>query len=55
MLTYHFLDHIGIIAGVGKGFLRVVRSRPELVGDMIPVEYPIHLMLAVAWYTATHK
>lgn len=45
----------GIIAGVGKGFLRVVRSRPDLVGDMIPVEFPIHLMLAVAWYTATHK
>ena len=45
----------GIIAGVGKGFLRVVRSRPELVGDIIPVEFPIHLMIAVAWYTATTK
>lgn len=45
----------GIIAGVGKGFLRVVHSKPELVGDMIPVEFPIHLMIAVAWYTATHK
>ena len=45
----------GIIAGVGKGFLRVVRSRPELVGDLIPVEYPIHLMLAAGWDTATTK
>ena len=52
-LKWNFI--LGIIAGVGKGFLRVVHSKPELVGDMIPVEFPIHLMIAVAWYTATQK
>jgi len=45
----------GLIAGAGKGFLRVVRVREDLIGDLIPVEFPIHLMIAAAWHTATTK
>jgi len=45
----------GFIAGVSKGFLRALRFNAQLVGDIIPVEYPINLMIAAAWYTATHR
>jgi len=45
----------GFIAGVSKGFLRALRFDANLVGDIIPVEYPINLMIAAAWYTATHR
>jgi len=45
----------GLIAGAGKGFLRVVHIIDELVGDLIPVDYPINLMIAAAWHTATNK
>lgn len=45
----------GFISGVGKGFLRTFKINSELVGDIIPVDYPINLMIAVAWHTAIHK
>lgn len=45
----------GVIAGGGKGFLRFFRCEPEFVVDIIPVDYSINLMIAVAWHTATHK
>ena len=46
----------GVIAGVGKGILRVIRGNSELVVDLIPVDFSINLMIAVAWFTATqHK
>ena len=34
---------------------RALRFDANLVGDIIPVEYPINLMIAAAWYTATHR
>ncbi len=46
---------IGVLVGGSKGFLKVTRSNPDLVGDMIPVDYTINLMIALAWYTANHK
>jgi len=45
----------GFISGVGKGFLRCFYINSDLVGDIIPVEYPINLMIAVAWHTALEK
>ena len=45
----------GFISGVGKGFMRSFYINSELVGDIIPVEYPINLMIAVAWHTALQK
>jgi len=50
------INHItGIIAGMAKGILRVVRCKKELVADIIPVDIAINLMIAVAWYTATQN
>lgn len=45
----------GSISAVGKGFLRVMKVDKDLVSDIIPVDYPINLMIAVAWYTAVHR
>lgn len=45
----------GFVSGVGKGFLRTFKINSALVGDIIPVDYPINLMIAVAWHTAVHK
>jgi len=45
----------GFIAGVSKGLLRALRLDQNAVGDIIPVDFPINLMIAAAWYTATHK
>jgi len=46
----------GVIAGVGKGIIRVIRGNSEMEVDLIPVDFSINLMIAVAWYTATqHK
>jgi hypothetical protein len=46
---------IGVMAGLGKGFLRVLKVKQELVCDIIPVDYPINMMIAVARYTALYK
>jgi len=45
----------GTISAVGKGFLRIMKIDKTCISDIIPVDYPINLMIAVAWYTATHK
>jgi fatty acyl-CoA reductase len=45
----------GLIAGAGKGLLRTLWCHTTMVADVIPVEFPINLMIAVAWHTATHK
>lgn len=45
----------GFVSGVGKGFLRTFKINSTLVGDIIPVDYPINLMIAVAWHTAVHR
>jgi len=44
-----------VIAGGGKGFLRIFRCVPDLMIDIIPVDYSINLMLAAAWSTAVQK
>jgi hypothetical protein len=46
---------VGFIAGVSKGVLRALRLQLNSVGDIIPVDFPINLMIAAAWYTATHR
>lgn len=40
---------------MGKGFLRIMKINKDLISDVIPVDYPINLMIAVGWYTATYK
>ncbi|XP_065574521.1 putative fatty acyl-CoA reductase CG5065 isoform X2 [Artemia franciscana] len=45
----------GLIVGCGKGLIRSVYCQRQMIADIIPVDYPINLMLSVAWYTATHR
>uniref|UniRef100_T1JLW2 Fatty acyl-CoA reductase n=1 Tax=Strigamia maritima TaxID=126957 RepID=T1JLW2_STRMM len=45
----------GLVVAVGKGVVRSVFCYRENVADLIPVDIPINLMLAVAWHTATHR
>lgn len=45
----------GIVAGLGKGVLRVMKVLPDLTLDIIPVDYPINLMIVAGWHTALHK
>ncbi|XP_046464442.1 putative fatty acyl-CoA reductase CG5065 [Daphnia pulex] len=45
----------GTIAAVGKGIYRTLKINKKLVSDIIPVDYSINLMIAVAWYLATHR
>lgn len=44
----------GIIVGACQGFLKVIRTNPDFVGDIVPVDFTIKFMIAVAWYTATY-
>ena len=46
---------IGTVSAVGKGFFRVMKINKDLISDIIPVDYPINLMIAVAWHTATRR
>ncbi|XP_046651716.1 LOW QUALITY PROTEIN: putative fatty acyl-CoA reductase CG5065 [Daphnia pulicaria] len=43
----------GTMAGTSKGLIQIVRVDPELIADIIPVDFPINLMLAAAWDEAT--
>jgi len=45
----------GLIVGAGKGMLRTLHCKGELVADLIPVDIPINLLIVSAWYTATHR
>ncbi|EFX77194.1 hypothetical protein DAPPUDRAFT_54548 [Daphnia pulex] len=42
----------GFVVGVGKGLLRTAITNCQLVGDMIPVDISINLMIAAAWKSA---
>jgi len=42
----------GFVVGVGKGLLRTAITNCQLVGDMIPVDIAINLMIAAAWKSA---
>lgn len=45
----------GIIAATGKGFLRTLYFREEMIADIIPVDVAINLMIAAGWSVATVK
>lgn len=55
MISLFFCIAAGFVSGVGKGFLRTFKINDKLVGDIVPVDYPINLMIAVAWHTAIQK
>ena len=35
--------------------LRSIKADSQVVADFIPVDLPVNMMVAVAWYTAVHK
>ena len=45
----------GLAAGVGKGFLRTIQCNSELIGDFIPVDLSINLIIAAAWGTSLNE
>jgi len=44
----------GILAASGKGVMRTMWAKPDMVADFIPVDTCINLMVAVAWRTAVN-
>ncbi|ODM95040.1 hypothetical protein Ocin01_11637 [Orchesella cincta] len=45
----------GLIAACGKGVLRTLLCHRNKVADLIPLDFPVNLILSAAWYTAEHK
>ena len=45
----------GGAVGALTGFIRVLKANPDAVGDPIPVDYPINMIIAAAWHKATNK
>ena len=43
------------MAGFGKGFLRALKINGNLIGDVVPVDFPINLMIAAAWNRAMEE
>lgn len=41
------------MVGIGKGVIRTLKVDVELVGDLIPVDLAVNLMIAAAWSKAT--
>ncbi|XP_002734152.1 fatty acyl-CoA reductase 1-like [Saccoglossus kowalevskii] len=45
----------GVFIACGKGLLRSMRADPNAVADVVPVDIPVNVMIASAWYTAIKK
>ncbi|XP_023238987.1 fatty acyl-CoA reductase 1-like [Centruroides sculpturatus] len=45
----------GITVGAMKGIVRTMVVSPNKVSDVIPVDLCINMMVAIPWYTVTHK
>ena len=44
-----------MMAGVGKGVIRVVKGNPDAIATLIPVDKAINMMIAVAYQTALQR
>ena len=56
LLSFRTIGSVpGFIAGTSKGVLRAMRLGLTSVGDIIPVDFPIAMMISAAWFTATHR
>lgn len=42
----------GLCIALGKGILRSMKGECSALADIVPVDIPINVMIAVAWYTA---
>jgi fatty acyl-CoA reductase len=45
----------GLIAACGKGVLRTLLCHRNKVADLIPLDFPVNLIISAAWYTATAR
>jgi fatty acyl-CoA reductase len=45
----------GLIAACGKGVLRTLLCHREKVADLIPLDYPVNLIIAAAWHTGSTR
>jgi len=45
----------GLIAACGKGILRTLLCHRTKIADLIPLDFPVNLILAAAWYTASAR
>jgi hypothetical protein len=48
-------EKTGFIAGTLTGFLRTTCLDPKAVGDMIPADTCINLIITAAWHKAVFK
>lgn len=39
----------GIMIGIGVGVIRIFTINPDLVTDLLPVDYAVNLILAAGW------
>ena len=44
-----------LIAAAGKGILKTMYGNRDAVADIIPVDIPVNLMIAIAWYRGTKQ
>ncbi|KAK3603205.1 hypothetical protein CHS0354_036132 [Potamilus streckersoni] len=45
----------GLLASIGKGVLRSIKGDFHATADIIPVDFVSNMIIAAAWFTATHK
>ncbi|KAL3842113.1 hypothetical protein ACJMK2_020165 [Sinanodonta woodiana] len=45
----------GVFAAIGSGLLRSMKGDFDATADIIPVDFVCNLIIAAAWFTATHK
>lgn len=44
-----------VFVGIGKGLLRSMIGDMSATADIIPVDIPVNLMIAVAWFVGLNK
>ena len=47
--------NISVFSQAGKGILRSMKGDFRAVADIIPVDIPVNMVIASAWYTAVTK
>ena len=51
----NFNGPTALFAAIGKGILRTMIGSFESTADLIPVDIPVNLMIASAWYTGSKR
>ena len=51
----NFNGPAALFPATGSGLLRTMLAHPKAVADLIPLDMPVNLMIAAAWYTASKQ